>query len=259
MCGIAGIISPHSEFIQQHRLQQMADALQHRGPDGEGFWINDDCNVGFAHRRLSIIDLSENGSQPFHYLHYTLVYNGEIYNYIELRNELKQKGYSFHTNTDTEIIPAAYDCWGKDCLNRFDGMFAFALFNKKENEIFIARDRFGEKPLYYFADYKMRGKFEQFLFASEMKALWKAAVPKHLSGMMLLNFLTLGYVQNPLKKSETFYTNILSLPPGHYLSVYPKEGKVRMKKWYNPSMVNNQWSIDDASNQFRELFFFFRK
>ncbi len=255
MCGIAGIISLHKAFIQPYRLKAMADALKHRGPDGEELWLEDEAGVGFAHCRLSIIDLSEKAKQPFQYLHFTIIFNGEIYNYIELRNELKQKGYSFYSNSDTEIIPAAYDYWGKDCLNHFDGMFAFALFDKKQNEVFIARDRFGEKPLYYYADYKDRGRFEEFLFASEMKALWKTGVAKHLSGMMLLNFLTLGYVQNPLKKSETFYTNILSLPPGYYLTVFPKQGKVRMKKWYNPSMINIQSSIDDASNQFRELFF----
>jgi asparagine synthase (glutamine-hydrolysing) len=255
MCGIAGIISPFSPFVQQERLQLMADALQHRGPNGEGFWVNNDAAVGFAHRRLAIIDLTENGKQPFHYLHYTLIYNGEIYNYLELRNELIQKGYSFQTQTDTEIIPAAYDCWGKDCLNYFDGMFAFALFDEKQNEVFIARDRFGEKPLYYYADYKERGKFEQFLFSSEMKALWKVAAPKHLSGMMMLNYLTLGYTQNPLKKTETFYSDILSLPAGHYLSVFPKEGKVRMKKWYEMKTENEDSRLENAEERFRELFF----
>jgi asparagine synthase (glutamine-hydrolysing) len=255
MCGIAGIISPNPSFVQQPRLQQMADALRHRGPDGEGFWVNNETTVGFAHRRLSIIDLSESGKQPFHYLHYTIIFNGEIYNYVELRNELKQKGYSFHSQTDTEIIPAAYDCWGKDCLNHFDGMFAFALFDEKENEVFVARDRFGEKPLYYYAEYKERGKFEQFLFASEMKALWKAFVPKHLNGTMMLNYLTLGYTQNPLKKTETFYSDILSLPPGHYLSVLPNEGKVRMKKWYEMKNENEKWKWETAQERFSELFF----
>ncbi len=255
MCGIAGIISPHSSFVQQFRLQQMADALQHRGPDGEGYWINEGSTLGFVHRRLTIIDLSKNGDQPFHYLHYILIFNGEIYNYIELRKELKQQGYSFNSDCDTEVIPAAYNRWGKDCLDHFDGMFAFALYDEKEEELFIARDRFGEKPLYYYAEYIERGKFEQFLFASEMKALWKAGVPKHLNGMMMLNYLSLGYVQNPLKKTETFYTNILSLPPGHYLSVFPVEGKVRLKKWYELPNANSTLSTTDSIKQFQQLFF----
>src|SRR5437870_2099685 len=196
MCGIAGIISQNRSVVQQQRLQLMADTLQHRGPDAEGFWMNEQQTVGFAHRRLAIIDLSDAAAQPLHYLHYTIIFNGEIYNYKELRQTLQEKGYHFATASDTEIIPAAYDCWGKDCLNYFDGMFAFALWNNKEQELFIARDRFGEKPLYYYADFKQRGRFEQFVFASEMKALWQIGVPKNLEGTMMLNYLALGYTQN---------------------------------------------------------------
>src|SRR6187551_885811 len=110
MCGIAGIISPNHSLIQQHRLQSMANALHHRGPDGEGFWINAQQTIGLAHRRLAIIDLSDAAAQPLHYLHYTIIFNGEIYNYTELKETLQQKGYHFKTASDTEVIPAAYDC-----------------------------------------------------------------------------------------------------------------------------------------------------
>ena len=149
MCGIAGITSPNKSFVQQNHLQKMANALQHRGPDGEGFFINEHNTVGFAHRRLSIIDLSAPASQPFHYLHCTIVFNGEIYNYIELKAFLQTKGFAFSTQSDTEVIVAAYLFWGKDCLHQFDGMFAFAIYDNKQNEVFIARDRFGEKPSFH--------------------------------------------------------------------------------------------------------------
>src|SRR5438477_1771308 len=128
MCGIAGIVSPNASLVQPQRLQCMANKLQHRGPEGEKFWINSKQQLGFAHRRLCIIDLSEQAAQPLHYLHYTIIFNGEIYNYIELKEELQKKGYNFFTQSDTEVIPAAYDCWSIECLNKFDGMFAFALW-----------------------------------------------------------------------------------------------------------------------------------
>ena len=163
MCGIAGIISQNKSLVQQQRLQLMANALQHRGPDGEGFWMNDQQTIGFAHRRLAVIDLSDAAAQPLHYLYYTIIFNGEIYNYKELKQTLIEKGYQFTTNSDTEIIPAAYDYWKAACLDHFDGMFAFALWNNKEQELFIARDRFGEKPLYYHADFIQPGRFEQFV------------------------------------------------------------------------------------------------
>ena len=232
MCGIAGIVSPYSLLVQPQKVQLMMDAMHHRGPDGEGKWINEDSTVCLGHKRLAIIDTSDAAAQPMHYLHYTLVFNGEIYNYIELKETLQRHGYSFSTTSDSEVIPAAYDCWGKECLHRFDGMFAFALYDSREKELWIVRDRFGEKPLYYHAVYQQRGQFEQFAFASEMKALWTIGINKELNGTMMLNYLTLGYTQNPIKPTQTFYSNILSLPAGHYLSILPDKGKVRMKRWY---------------------------
>ncbi len=254
MCGIAGIISPHSALIQQHRLQSLADALQHRGPAGEGFWMNADNTVGFAHRRLCILDLSNAAAQPFHYLHYTLIFNGEIYNYIEVREELSKRGYHFATASDTEVIPAAYDYWGEDCLHHFDGMFAFALYDNTKQTLFLARDRFGEKPLYYHPIYAERGRFQQVIFASEIKALFAAGVAKNLNGTMMLNYLALGYVQNPIKKTATFFNNILSLPPGHCLSILPAAGKIKMRKWYSPKMNTLPTNEEEAIEQFAQLF-----
>jgi asparagine synthase (glutamine-hydrolysing) len=257
MCGIAGIVSPDPSFVEKHRLQQMANALKHRGPDGEGYWIDEQHHFGFAHRRLSIIDLSENAAQPFRYLHYVIIFNGAIYNYIEIKAELEKKGYKFSTASDTEVIPAAYDCWGIDCLDKFDGMFAFALWNNFTEQMILARDRFGEKPLYYYAEYIERGSFRQFVFASEMKAIWSIGIPKNLNGTMMLNYLTHGHLQNPLKETETFYTNILSLPQGHYLTIVPKQGKVQLRKWYQPVLKTKEsleMTESEVIEKFSELF-----
>ena len=165
MCGIAGIIQTNPSLFTQQHLKKMTDALSHRGPDGEGCWQNETGTVLLGHRRLSIIDLSNAGHQPMHLNpypspqggeggipRYTIIHNGEIYNYIELREELQKKGYSFRSQTDTEVIVAAYDCWEDECVDHFDGMFAFAIWDEKEKELFAARDRFGEKPFFYFLD-----------------------------------------------------------------------------------------------------------
>ena len=232
----------------------MADALRHRGPDGEDFWVNKQQTVGFAHRRLCILDLSANANQPFHYLHYTIIFNGEIYNYIELKQELAKRGYQFTTTSDTEVIPAAYDYWGDECLQHFDGMFAFALYDDKQQTLLIARDRFGEKPLYYYPVYAERGRFQQLLFASEIKALFAAGVPKNLNGTMMLNYLTVGYVQNPIKKTATFYNNILSLPPSHCLTIIPSAGKIKMRKWYKPILSTINIGEEEAVERFAGLF-----
>ena len=257
MCGIAGIISPQTALVKLERLQSMADTLAHRGPDGERCWISENGNVGFAHRRLAVIDLSGSAAQPLHYMHYTIIFNGEIYNYLELKDVLQKQQYSFRTASDTEVIAAAFDYWGIECLNYFDGMFAFAIWNEKEQQLFIARDRFGEKPLYYHADYVYRGRFEQFVFASEMKALWAAGVRRELNGTMMLNYITLGYVGNPVKKTETFYSDILSLPQGHYLFIQPQQGKLQMKKWYFPekAIIQNKFEGNEqqAIEQFKQL------
>ncbi|RXK60940.1 asparagine synthase (glutamine-hydrolyzing) [Lacibacter luteus] len=228
MCGIAGIISRNPNQISTQRLQQMTDALAHRGPDGEGFWINASNNVGFGHRRLAIIDLSDAGKQPMHYLNrYSITYNGELYNYIELRETLQQKGYSFRTQTDTEVLLAAYDCWKEQCLQQFDGMFAFAIWDEQEQNLFAARDRFGEKPFYYSFD------GEQFVFASEMKALWAAGITRSVDHSMLLNYIALGWVKNPADLSQTFYQNISNLPQAHYLQLSLQNGTNEIVQYFD--------------------------
>ena len=142
MCGIAGILSTLKP-VSQSAVQQMTDSIIHRGPDGGGIWIDDNNAVGLGHRRLSIIDLSNAGHQPMHYLdRYTITFNGEIYNYLEIKQQLVAAGYLFKSLSDTEVILAAYDFYGEGCLSRFDGMFAFAIWDKKEQLLFMARDRF---------------------------------------------------------------------------------------------------------------------
>src|SRR5580700_7220651 len=143
MCGLAGIISTDQSMISAVLLKKMTDRIAHRGPDGEGFWISPGHNAGLGHRRLSIIDLSPAAAQPMHYLdRYTIIHNGEIYNYLELREELAKAGYRFETRSDTEVILAAYDKYKQDCVLHFDGMFAFAIWDDKEQNLFCARDRF---------------------------------------------------------------------------------------------------------------------
>ncbi len=227
----------------------MSDALAHRGPDGEGSWINPDSSVGLAHRRLAIIDLSSAAAQPMHYAgRYSIVYNGEIYNYIELKKELLKAGYQFTNNSDTEVILAAYDFYKEKCVQYFDGMFSFAIWDEKEQQLFAARDRFGEKPFYFYSEKGL------FIFASEMKALWAAGVARSVENKMLLNYLTLGNVQNPADKSQTFFTDISSLLPSHYLILDAHSTKFT---------ITNYWDIDkqtilkipeqNAISQFEEM------
>ena len=226
MCGLAGILSTNPKHIHTHVLQAMCESLAHRGPDGSGTWIGPLRNIGFGHRRLAVIDLSEDAAQPMHYLQrYSIVYNGEIYNYLELRKELKKAGYHFYNNSDTEVILAAYDCYREKCVQYFDGMFAFAIWDEHEQSLFAARDRFGEKPFFYHTNQEL------FVFGSEMKALWAAGIQKTVEEKMLLNYLTLGYVQNPANKAQTFFKDIFSLPPSHYL-IYSRK-QLRITSYWN--------------------------
>lgn len=228
MCGIAGILSADTNRISAQRLQDMTTSLAHRGPDGEGIWISGSGLAGLGHRRLSIIDLTPAGAQPMHYLdRYTIIHNGELYNHPELRSLLQSKGYTFHSRTDTEVIVASYAHFGPDCLRYFDGMFAFAIWDETEKKLFLARDRFGEKPLFFYHD------GDQLLFASELKALWAAGVKKEDNFKMLFNFLTIGYTQNPGDGFETFFRNVSKLPPRSYLMYQPLTGVLETAAYWD--------------------------
>jgi asparagine synthase (glutamine-hydrolysing) len=254
MCGIAGILQVNPNSYNRAHVKQMTDAVAHRGPDGEGFWQNESANVLLGHRRLSIIDLTEAAAQPFHYLgRYTILHNGEIYNYLELRDELKKRGYAFRTQTDTEVLAAAYDHWGEDCLDELEGMFAFMIWDEKEREFFAARDRFGEKPFYYVHDVQAR----TFLFASEIKAFWPLASGKEFNRKMLFNFLTIGYTDNPNQPAETFYDDVQKLPAASFLKikVHDDLSMITEKYWdIDIEEQNEAMGAEEAIEKFRELF-----
>lgn len=166
MCGIVGVWNQNGESVDQVALKRFTDSLSHRGPDGNGFYVDPEANLGFGHRRLAIIDTTDGGRQPMTFAdgRYWITYNGEIYNFLELKSELVGYGYQFQTNSDTEVILTAYHRWGEDCQLKFNGMWAFAIWDRQERKMFLSRDRFGVKPLIYYYDDK------RFAFASEMKA-----------------------------------------------------------------------------------------
>lgn len=253
MCGIAGILQINSSYDKED-VRKMTDALSHRGPDGEGFWQNNSNHVLFGHRRLAILDLSDAAAQPFHYLdRYTILHNGEIYNYVELREELRTKGYQFRTQTDTEVLVAAYDCWKEDCLEQFDGMFAFAIWDEKEKELFAARDRFGEKPFYYVCD----AGNKTFLFASEIKSFWSIGLGKGFNKKMLFNFLTIGYTDNPTQPDETFYDDIKKLPASGFLKIRMQSDiLVEVERYWDIEVEKHEEGIsdEDAIARFNQLF-----
>ena len=250
MCGIAGIISVEQNENTGRRLQKMTHALAHRGPDGEGHWLKGAAALG--HRRLAIIDISPAAAQPMHYAgRYSIVHNGEIYNYLELKETLQKKGYTFTSQSDTEVILAAYDCWQQQCLQQLDGMFAFAIWDEQTQTLFAARDRFGEKPFYYSLEQAPRS----LLFASEIKALWAAGIPKERNDTMLLNFLTLGFVQNPADKASTFFNHIHSLPPAHYMRYRSSDGQLEIQPYWTlqPKATSYDGKPEAAIEQFFHL------
>ena len=250
MCGIAGIVSKNTSLVSQQRIEKATACLVHRGPEEEGFYINEKQTAALGHRRLCIIDLSKAAAQPMQYLNrYHIVFNGELYNYIEVRKELKNKGYHFTSQSDTEVILAAFAAFGKDCLQRFDGAFAFAIWDEEEQELFAARDRFGEKPFFFYYDE------EQFAFASEMKALWNMAIKKKVNNAMLYNFISIDYTTNPFDPQETFFQNINKLPAASFLTYSLIKQEVQVERYWEiyPS-INTNISERDAVEQFKDLF-----
>jgi asparagine synthase (glutamine-hydrolysing) len=222
MCGIGGIYKINNSKIQNlnRKLDAINQLQQHRGPDGIGKWHNEPESCGMAHQRLSIIDLTSNGNQPMIAPSgNTVCYNGEIYNYIELKEELKGK-YTFKTSSDTEVILAAYEVWGKECLNKFRGMFAFALWDEKKQSLFCARDHFGIKPFYYTIQ---EGTL---YFASEMKTLlpFVPEIETNIEGFK-------DYITFQLCLGEkTLFEGLNELLPAHYMFI--NNGNVEIKKYW---------------------------
>lgn len=231
MCGINGIYGLEGLSHPEGIVQRMNDAMAHRGPDAGA--VHRDGNIAFGHRRLSIIDLSEAGNQPFFSAdgRYMIVYNGELYNYIELKEELKN--FEFKTDTDTEVILAAYQTWGRACLQRFNGMFAFAIWDKEKSKLLIARDRMGIKPLYY------AQVNHHFIFASEIRSILKSdLVERKLSKNGLVDYLRYQTVHQP----NTLVEGINSLPSGHYIEIIDNEQSMapywEANKQYNHLAAN---------------------
>lgn len=224
MCGIAGKVSLTNKEISTREIESMTGAIKHRGPDDDGTYISPDKKVGLGHRRLSIIDISPLGHQPMRYLNrYEIVFNGEIYNFQEERAELEQEGYVFTSHSDTEVILALYDKYGKQCLEHLRGMFAFAIYDDREKVLFVARDRVGKKPFKYFFD------GQTFLFASELKAI--LTQPEYIREPdyeAIHHYLTLQYVPAPL----TGFKDIKKLEPAHFLLLDLKTKKLEKKRYW---------------------------
>jgi len=251
LCGIVGIWNLNGKNIDQGVLDEFTDSLRHRGPDGRGTFIDANVNMGLGHRRLSILDLSEAGSQPMNYLEgrYSITYNGEIYNFIELKNDLIEFGYEFRTETDTEVILAAYDFWGQDCQFKFNGMWAFVIWDNVHKQLFLSRDRFGIKPLHYT---HTPGKL--FAFASELKAFKSLNDFNYqLSEKGLRAVLTDVFSLEGTKK--TLVKNVNRLQGGHSAFFSPEKG-LKINRWWKTfeHLVPVPDSLEEQSEEFKRLF-----
>lgn len=246
MCGITGFIRSSSANADATTLQRMGESIMHRGPDAGGHYL--DHWVGLGHRRLSIIDLSPQGNQPMHSTdgRYVIVFNGEIYNFQELRDELQSRGCTFRSRTDTEVILALYQQEGAACLGRLNGMFALAIWDRDQKALFLARDRIGKKPLYYY-----HGGSDRVAFASEIKALLQIpGICRNVEPTAVVDYLKYLYIPAP----KTIFKNIYKLLPGNYMVVQTGCEPVISEYWdleFSPqaSMVNE----DDAASQLLDL------
>jgi asparagine synthase (glutamine-hydrolysing) len=243
MCGIAGILHFNDKPVDILEIRCMTDSMFHRGPDAEGFFI--DRELGLGHRRLSIIDLSASANQPFQDVtgRYTIIFNGEIYNYVELKPFLSD--YPFRTHSDTEVILAGYIKWGDRCLSRLRGMFTLIIWDKQERELFIARDRLGVKPLYYFLDEN------RIVFASEVRAISKVGnIPKKIDKTAVAEYFryqSIGFPFSPIER-------IRQLEAGTWLKI--KKGYIQKQKYWDPTDKNFDFEFTnkkDVEDKIREL------
>jgi asparagine synthase (glutamine-hydrolysing) len=222
MCGIAGIIYSHQPLNAEKDIKDMTDRIAHRGPDGSGYWQKD--KVWFGNRRLAIIDTSEAGAQPMEHNGYVITYNGEIYNYLEIKAELVTLGYHFRSQCDTEVILAAYQCWGNDCLLRFNGMWSFAIYDPVKNIVFCSRDRFGIKPFYYL---RQMGKF---VFGSEIKQLLPFLEKVKANAQALTHYLAFSLID---ASEKSFFEDVTNLPGSHYLTYCLESDTISIKRYYS--------------------------
>ena len=223
MCGIAALVGKSNRFDLDTSIREMTDLVAHRGPDDGGHFR--EGNVALGHRRLAIIDLSSAGRQPFHSCdgRFVISYNGEVYNYIELREELQKEGTIFETATDTEVVLCAYQRWGSACLSRFNGMWGLVIFDREENRIFVARDRFGVKPVYYTAN------DDVVAIGSEIKQLLPFVDSRQVNQAMIVEFLQTGVAE---RLDETFFAAVKKLPAGHYAEIDCRSGAMSIERYY---------------------------
>jgi asparagine synthase (glutamine-hydrolysing) len=243
MCAIIGVLG---KLPSKNKILSARDSMKHRGPNDAGLYYDTEAHVALGHRRLSIIDLSDAGRQPFFSNdgRFVLTYNGEIYNYLEIRKEL-ERFYDFKTKTDTEVIIAAYQKWGKKCLDKFNGMFAFAIWDTKKQELFCARDRLGVKPFFYCL------KGDTLYFASEIKGLLALGITPKQNDSVIFQYLHFGIYDH---SDETFFERVKRLPAGSYFIWKNKKATVR--SWWrleDKYKDYSRWSKVKIENHFREL------
>lgn len=247
MCGFAGVLRTDGQSVVAGTVSRMGVSISHRGPDSDGLWV--DGPVGLAHRRLSIIDLTPSAHQPMASQDGDLViiYNGEVYNFQELRVELEQAGRRFRSHSDTEVVLGAYQEWGPACLDRFNGMFAFAIWDKRKRTMFLARDRYGVKPLYYYHD------GAKFVFGSEIKSILAyPGVRRAVNYAALNEYFTFQNVLSDL----TLFDGIHLLPSGHHLTIEADAGRPAIRQYwdYDFSAQTTALTPDEASDELRRLF-----
>nr|WP_244645793.1 asparagine synthase (glutamine-hydrolyzing) [Bradyrhizobium campsiandrae] len=243
VCGIFGLLCKTGP-VDATEVERLTDLVAHRGPDGRGVRVSG--NVGLGHRRLAIIDLTDDGAQPMRdrRLPVWITYNGEIYNYLELRAELEALGHVFHTASDTEVLLAAYIQWGEGCLDRFNGMWSFAIHDERDNTLFCARDRFGVKPFYY-ADTATR-----FAFGSEIRQLLPFVDRAVADDDLVRDFLVCGLTDHT---NRTFFKGIEKLPAGHWMRVDVATGRIRIERYYSLAARGGETNEDDVARSLRDL------
>ena len=248
MCGIVGIFKFNGEQISEFELKSLTSSVNHRGPDGSGIFIDNNKRIGLGHTRTRTFDLSDSGHQPMSYLgeRYWITFNGDIYNFIELKQELKSLGCTFKSNSDTELILAAYSQWGEQCQFKFNGDWAFAIWDDKRKNLFLSSDRFGTKPFYY-----IRHK-DYFIFASELKAfmsLNERYRPDFDYGFLLWQGKNQGCI-------NTFLKEVILLPGGHQINI-DEAKSFKLKKWWKTidHLVEPPKNYRDQVDRYRELFF----
>lgn len=245
MCGICGIINKSDNPVSRDEIKKITDLVIHRGPDSEGYFFGK--NFAFGHRRLNVIDLSSSGNQPMTYKgKYTITYNGEIYNYLEIRNELRKSGYDFVSDSDTEVILAAYDYYGQKCVELFNGMWSFAIYDKQKDLIFCSRDRFGVKPFYF------TETWDKFVFGSEIKQLLGYHQHLKVNKSILLDYLVSGFDDHT---NESFFKNVFKLEQSHNLIYDLKKQSFLISRYYEIRFDENISKLGelDSINLFKEV------